>query len=206
MRVDLAHAHGTRPVYRSGCRCLACRAAESARHRRQRDLNPEAHRESVRRYRRNHPGGSAEYDRQRYQEKGVAIRQRSREWYARNREHAQEYSRRWREEHPDQACEASREYRLSHLDAYAAYASNRRARERGACGSHSASDVADQLRRQRRRCFWCDGLLRGFYHADHVVPLALGGSDGPENIVIACPRCNQTKSAKHPMDFAGVLL
>jgi 5-methylcytosine-specific restriction endonuclease McrA len=34
----------------------------------------------------------------------------------------------------------------------------------------------------------------------------LGGSNGPENIVIACPHCNQSKNAKHPMDFCGRLL
>jgi 5-methylcytosine-specific restriction endonuclease McrA len=43
------------------------------------------------------------------------------------------------------------------------------------------------------------------YHVDHVTPLALEGSDGPENIVLACSHCNQSKGAKHPMDFAGVM-
>lgn len=43
------------------------------------------------------------------------------------------------------------------------------------------------------------------YHVDHVVPISLGGSDGPENLVLTCPNCNHRKHAKHPMDFAGVL-
>jgi 5-methylcytosine-specific restriction endonuclease McrA len=39
------------------------------------------------------------------------------------------------------------------------------------------------------------------YHVDHVVPLSRGGSDGPENIVISCPRCNCSKSSKLPEEW-----
>lgn len=38
-------------------------------------------------------------------------------------------------------------------------------------------------------------------HWDHVVPLALGGTHGMENLVPACADCNLTKSAQHPLDF-----
>lgn len=43
-------------------------------------------------------------------------------------------------------------------------------------------------------------------HIDHVWPLSKGGSNGPENLVLACAECNLRKSAKTPMEFAGVLL
>ena len=42
----------------------------------------------------------------------------------------------------------------------------------------------------------------GDYHVDHVIPLILGGSNGPENLVIACPRCNLSKGAKMPHEFS----
>jgi len=47
--------------------------------------------------------------------------------------------------------------------------------------------------------------IDGGYHVDHVTPLVLDGSNGPENFVIACAACNLCKGAKHPMDFAGIL-
>jgi 5-methylcytosine-specific restriction endonuclease McrA len=39
-----------------------------------------------------------------------------------------------------------------------------------------------------------------------VVPLVLGGGNGPENIVVCCPNCNLKKHSKHPMEFCGRML
>jgi 5-methylcytosine-specific restriction endonuclease McrA len=78
-----------------------------------------------------------------------------------------------------------------------------------ASGTHTAEDIAAQYERQRGKCYWrhanqdCWVTLEDGYHVDHVTPLILGGGNGPENLVIACPRCNHRKNAKHPMDFAG---
>jgi len=79
------------------------------------------------------------------------------------------------------------------------------ARKQSSSGSHSAADVAAQYKRQRGRCFWCQDRVGDTYHVDHVMPLILRGSNGPENLVISCPTCNFSKGGSHPMDFAGVL-
>ena len=74
-------------------------------------------------------------------------------------------------------------------------------------GTHTAAAVRSQYGRQRGRCYWCGKKVPwGKKHVDHVVPLALGGSNGPENLVVSCVRCNARKGAKHPMDFAGRML
>lgn len=90
---------------------------------------------------------------------------------------------------------------------------NRRALERGATGTHTAAFVLAQYDRQHGKCFWrnvnpaCLITLSGGYHEDHVVPLSgeRAASNGPENIVLACPKCNGSKHAKDPMDWAGVM-
>lgn len=97
-------------------------------------------------------------------------------------------------------------YRATHLREHAAYQRNRKARARMAPGTHNAADVTAQLLRQRGRCYWCHKNVGQDYHVDHVVPLCRGGSNGPENLVIACVACNLHKRATHPMDFAGVML
>lgn len=134
-----------------------------------------------------------------------AIR-RARNWYEANRARAVASAARWQAKHPQQRREYGRRYRQRHASACASHARNRRSRLRGAEGRHTANDVRAQYKRQKGRCYWCgDSVARSGYHVDHVVPLSLGGSNGPENIVIACPPCNLSKHAKHPMEFAGRL-
>jgi 5-methylcytosine-specific restriction endonuclease McrA len=36
---------------------------------------------------------------------------------------------------------------------------------------------------------------------DHIVPLISGGTNTDDNIQLMRSRCNQQKSAKHPIDF-----
>jgi len=97
------------------------------------------------------------------------------------------------------------EYRLSRATAKA----NRRARALGGEGRHSTRDLLAQRERQKGRCFWCKAKVGTRPHSDfepdHVVPLALGGSNDSSNIVISCPSCNRHKSSRHPIEWAGVL-
>lgn len=89
----------------------------------------------------------------------------------------------------------------------------RRAREYDAPGSYTDSDVQAQYARQRGRCYWqtsesCKargGKLGDDYQPDHVVPLILGGSNWPSNLVVSCSTCNYSKAGQHPMDWAGVM-
>lgn len=45
-------------------------------------------------------------------------------------------------------------------------------------------------------CRWC-GDTAGPFHIDHVTPVAMGGSDKPGNLCVACKSCNLSKGAKH---------
>lgn len=72
----------------------------------------------------------------------------------------------------------------------------RKARKRNAPGSHTAEDVQRQYDFQDGKCYYCGICVGNTYHVDHVVPLSRGGSDDPENIVIACVACNCSKGDK----------
>lgn len=54
------------------------------------------------------------------------------------------------------------------------------------------------------RCYWCGAkTLPGDRHLDHIIPLSKGGADAVANLCVSCPRCNLTKNAKLPEEFAG---
>ncbi len=55
------------------------------------------------------------------------------------------------------------------------------------------------LRRDNHTCRYCGATAPEVnLTVDHVVPVALGGSDDPSNLVTACQPCNAGKSASAP--------
>ena len=54
---------------------------------------------------------------------------------------------------------------------------------------------------QKGLCPCCAQPLGDNYHLDHIMPLALGGSNTDDNIQLLRQRCNRQKHAKHPIDF-----
>lgn len=65
-------------------------------------------------------------------------------------------------------------------------------------GSYTQADIDKIYRRQNGRCKYCDTLVysRKDYHVDHVIPLARGGTNYPDNLAIACKKCNISKGDK----------
>lgn len=59
-------------------------------------------------------------------------------------------------------------------------------------GVHTIEDVRAQMEAQNGLCFYCSEPLTK-YHVEHKTPICRGGSNGPENIVCACPPCNANK-------------
>ncbi|MDW9650821.1 hypothetical protein GOB33_22315 [Sinorhizobium meliloti] len=83
---------------------------------------------------------------------------------------------------------------------------NTKAKRRGAEGKHTAKDIRMILKRQKFKCAECKTSVRSKKnrHVDHIMPIALGGSNWPSNIQILCPSCNLSKSARHPLDWAKI--
>ena len=58
------------------------------------------------------------------------------------------------------------------------------------------------LRRDNHTCRYCGGHAPDVVlTVDHVVPVALGGSDEPTNLVAACRDCNAGKTSTSPSEF-----
>ena len=103
---------------------------------------------------------------------------------------SKEYSRRWRKENPEKNAAQARIYS---------------SRKKGAEGVYTGDDARGILRRQKQKCAepTCGANLdETGHHVDHIMPLALGGSNWPKNLQCLCPDCNRRKNSMHPLDWA----
>lgn len=108
---------------------------------------------------------------------------------------------RWAEENPDKVREKSARWAKENRDKRRANEHRRRAQKRQSQGDHTDADIKRQYKAQKGKCFWCGVKVGKTYHVDHIVPLSRGGSNSPENLVIACPACNLSKGDKLPHEW-----
>jgi 5-methylcytosine-specific restriction endonuclease McrA len=140
-----------------------------------------------------------------------AYRERSREqirpvkhdWYIARRDRVKAKKKARYHANPEWHRAQSRQYHRTHKHVAKAAVARRRAREAAAQGQHTKEDVQRQYQAQKGKCYWCGKDVSNVYHLDHVIPLAKGGSNGPENLVIACPSCNLSKRDKLPHEWPG---
>jgi|SRR5665213_1099087 len=117
----------------------------------------------------------------------------------------------WQRDHPVESRAHKAKWAKENPESCRAKCRRRRARISGGGGSHTAKEIEVLAERQNHLCAhpWCGKSIRRKRHADHIVPLALGGSNNIANIQLLCPPCNHKKSDKHPVEWAqqnGMLL
>lgn len=105
-----------------------------------------------------------------------AKRKKERSWYTRHKEWARNKWNRWRNANPE--TDNARSHR-------------RRARARNASGRHTGEDIKMVFARDGNKCLRCGATER--LTIDHVVPLAVGGSDAVDNLQTLCKSCNAWK-------------
>lgn len=89
---------------------------------------------------------------------------------------------------------------------YARVSTNRRRTKlKGLGKGFSRKDITLQYRAQKGKCWHCGCKLNDIYHADHLTPVAKGGSNDPRNIVLSCPACNMSKGSKLTHEWNGRL-
>ena len=135
-----------------------------------------------------------------------------RDWMRRNAEKAREAMRRWRTRHPDEHAAQSREryardpLRIARIIESSpnraavrrAMHNRRRDRVRGTPAFTAAEWLALDAD-HAGQCAYCGGTAP--LHADHRVPLSLGGASTIDNILPACARCNLRKHTLTEAEF-----
>lgn len=102
----------------------------------------------------------------------------------------------------DRNRKRAREWQIANPDRVNMNINNRRSRFLGAIGKITSHDVSKALETQKCRCFYCGCDVSGGVHTvDHLIPLSRGGTNLPDNIAIACKKCNTVKGAKTPEEY-----
>jgi len=131
-----------------------------------------------------------------YQEKSLTYRRMTKE---RRRQYDKEYSKNNRDKKAATALAWAKANPEKRRDIVFAYDAKRRTNKRA---GDSPGEVLQWRKAQKKVCYWCSCKCGDNYHVDHYTPLSKGGTHTVDNLVIACPRCNLTKSAKDPYEFA----
>ena len=178
-----------------------CKVCNKARCKAYREAHKEQVREQERLYRQAHKEQLAAYIKQWQQENDRT-----------------DYKKQWHQAHKEELNARAHERYLSQQEERRARArrygkteqgrlvskthkSRRKAQKRASAGSYTAKQLQEQFQRQKGKCYWCKVKLGKTWHADHVIPLAKGGSNTIDNIVAACPTCNMRRKDKLPHEW-----
>jgi 5-methylcytosine-specific restriction endonuclease McrA len=140
-----------------------------------------------------------------YQQNVERILPRNKAWREANQEAYRRSVNDWHKAHPDRVKAIHRRWVESNPEQVAAHSAATRAKRREAEGRYTVAEVLTLLEKQGGRCVYCGTSIRSKYHADHIVPLARGGSNWISNIQLTCPTCNHRKNRMDPLVFASRL-
>lgn len=106
----------------------------------------------------------------------------------------------YKEENPEKYAASKAAWTKANPEAVRLKAYTRRVRKSSG-GSLSKGLITKLHKLQRGLCPCCTLPLGDKYHLDHMMPLALGGSNTDENMQLLRATCNMQKGSKNPVDF-----
>jgi 5-methylcytosine-specific restriction endonuclease McrA len=123
-------------------------------------------------------------------------RESARRYVAANRDKCNEYARAYRLKNIERARELARQFAKRAKAKRTAYRHMRRA-----AGEFSYEVVSELRELQKNKCATCRKPFTSLVEVDHIIPIALGGTNAKHNLQLLCRFCNRSKGAKHPVDF-----
>lgn len=117
-------------------------------------------------------------------------REYQRKWYAENKDKHNERIKRWLNSHPAKRRDINRQ--KDH-------------KKRMVAGKISKGIHGRLFAEQMGVCRCCGNMLGNDYHLDHIMPIALGGTNDDQNLQLLRAECNMKKRAMHPRDWEKFL-
>lgn len=123
-------------------------------------------------------------------------------WNAAHRDKVLAVSVAWRAANLERARVAAAAWSAANPERRRIHGQNRRSRKMAVGGKLSPGLAAKLYKLQRGKCACgCKQQLGTTYHMDHIMPLALGGTNTDDNMQLLTATCNLQKSTRHPVDF-----
>lgn len=129
------------------------------------------------------------------------LREAAHALYEKNKDEKISYAREYYENNKELIAPRKAIWQKNNKDKVKQSWQNRRARKIASGGELSVGLEKRLFSLQRGKCACCGLELGSNYHLDHIMPLALGGSNTDDNIQLLRQRCNNQKHTKHPVDF-----
>jgi 5-methylcytosine-specific restriction endonuclease McrA len=128
--------------------------------------------------------------------------EKTRKWRIENPDYTSKQNAKRRNENPELCRQLVRDWFAANPEKRTEYEQNRRAKKLASGGKLTIGIKARLYKLQAGKCLCCKEKfdMRNM-HMDHVMPLSLGGEHCDLNIQLLCQPCNQSKHAKHPIDF-----
>ena len=160
-----------------------------------RAANPQRARDRQNTWRRLNPEKCKEYQARDWEKHGERRRANNRARWPRIAAQQHIKAAEWRLANPVRVLENHRAWYK--LNKFKVILSNHRRRALQDGNLATPSDIHKILVSQEFKCKYCkQRIRRSEFHVDHVVPLIRGGSNGLDNLCIACIRCNLSKGSR----------
>lgn len=184
--------------------CL--RARQTEQHRIWAAANPDLMRGYVRAHQKRNPEKTKANTNRWNAANKPRIAERNHGYYATDPEKFLTRCKAWNAKNPEWLRAYSVDYRAANPLVIQAAHQRRKAKLRGASGSHTAEDILAIAKSQKYRCAYCRiKITSADWHVDHIIPVSRGGSDDPKNLQLTCASCNLRKKDKDPLVFARKL-
>ena len=117
-------------------------------------------------------------------------REYQRKWYSENKQKNHDRVKRWLKKNPMKNREINRA--KDH-------------KKRGVSGKIPKYIYARLFAEQMGVCVCCGDMLGDDYHLDHIMPIALGGTNDESNLQLLKADCNMRKGAMHPDEWRKII-
>ena len=149
-------------------------------------------------YREKNKEKNIKYKRQYYLKNKEKINKKNNENYFENRDNARLY----RKVNAKKIKIEMKKYRKTEKGKASKHNSDSKRRSSEKKGDVTTNQLL-KLQQNSTHCYWCNTPLKDkVSHVDHYIPLSKGGEHTISNLVMACAKCNLSKGAKMPEEFA----